>query len=134
MQPVIATSGTAVTYGADGLERPCISATFETIYQYTGTQQNVLWNLRLAVHTSDTTTAAELQALDLATGTPLMRFGALPWLPAHPVGSTAVVVHEPAGGLLLPGAWGSEPKLGVQARRTAGIGTVTVSVTKSIGG
>ena len=64
-----------------------------------------------------------------------MRFGALPWLPAHPVGSTAVVVHEPAGGLLLPWRLGQlRSELGVQARRTAGIGTVTVSVTKSIGG
>ena len=56
---MIATSGHGGDLWRRRFEDACISATFETLYQYMGTQQNVLWNLRLAVHdrSSDTTTA-----------------------------------------------------------------------------
>ena len=135
VQPVAASPGTAVTCGAHGFERATTSATFETLFAHVGYQQNLLWRPGFIVRCSDGTTAGEVQAVDLLTGTPLNVFGGAAWLGVVAAGTTIdTALAEPVGGLLLPGVWGAQIRIGIQARRTAGAGSLTVSVTKSIGG
>lgn len=136
-QPYAATSGTAVTCGPYGWERTTTSATWETLYVYDGKAQNGFLDLKLAAFCSDGTTAAEVQVVDLASGTPLPGFLEPAWLGVVPVATTSyLVVDPPNTRIRIPGAgdFGSYMRLGIQVRRTAGSGSITLAVPQSIGG
>ena len=133
MQPV-GVAGTALTCGPYGIERATTSAAFETLFRHESIRQNVLWRPRLVVRCSDGTTAGEVQAVDLDTGLPLTVFAGAAWLAAIPTGVTTDTALGPGVSLVAPVAWGESMRLGIQARRTAGAGSITLSVIQSIGG
>lgn len=137
-QPVAATSGTAVTCGPYGLERTTSSTTFETLFAYDGKAQNMFLDFKFAVICSDATTAGQVQVIDLDTATARPGFALPPWLGAIPTGTTSHLILNPLAGEVLSmvgdvGAGGYQ-RLGVQARRTAGAGTIALSVVQSVGG
>lgn len=134
LQPVSATPGAAITIGPYGFERVTSAATFETLFAHVGIVQNVVWQPIFAVRCSDAGTAGEMQAVDLLTGTPLLQHGGLPWLATIAAGTVTDVELSPTVPLVAPGAWADAMRLGVQVRRTAGVGTITVSAVQSLGG
>lgn len=136
-QPVAATTGVAVTCGPYGWERQTSSAAWETLFVYDGKVQNPFLDLKFAAFCSDGTTAGEIQVVDLASGLPLAGFFQPAWLGDIPVGTTAYfIVDPPSTRIVTPGIsdFGSYMRLGVQVRRTAGAGSITLAVPQSIGG
>lgn len=127
MQPVFPAPGGTPTCGIYGWERTTTSATFEDLFRWTGKRENAYsawaWNIRF----SDTTTACELQVVD-GTGAILTGFFQPAWTGAVAAGSTADQELVPPYGLTLPGAFLDRIDLRVQARVTAGTGSVTVAV------
>ena len=137
-QPIAAASGTTLTCGPYGFERTTTSTTFDTLFVYDGKRQNPYLDLKVAVKPSDTSTSAEVRVVNLATGTPLSDFfGGGSWLGTVPTGSSAFTLLDPSATQAVAadaGAYQAAIRLGVQVRRTAGSGTLTVSVPQAIGG
>jgi hypothetical protein len=135
-EPISATSGTAVLCGPYGFERTTSSATFETLFMHDGKRQNGFIDLKIAAKCSDGTTAGVVQLVDLATGLPLPGFFLPSWLAVIPAGTTSMTVFDPSPdqALIAGFAVGAPMRLGLQARRTAGAGSITVSIAQSIGG
>ena len=133
-QPVAAASGTAVACGPYGWERATSSGTWTTLFVYDGLHQNRFLDLKVAAKCSDATTAAELRVVDEDTGTPLSGFFRPPWLGVVPAGTTAMTVVDPApADVATPNAVGAYMRIGIQARVTAGAGSVTVAIPQAIG-
>lgn len=110
------------------------SATFVTTHQAWFARANNWAQFRIQVAASDTTTAAEVQVLDPASGLPLAAFFASPWLGTRAAGSTGYVELVAGGGsVLLPGASHERISVAVQVRRTAGTGSLTVAVPEAHG-
>lgn len=122
-QPVTAASA-AVQFGPHGLEVSTTSGTFVDAFKWRGYRHNPWLRMRLQVRCSDTTTSAEVQVVDKATGDPLEPFLGSPWLGTRATGTTAYVAVDPAVGLALPGVPEDTIEVAVQVRRTAGAGTV----------
>lgn len=138
LQPVAATSGTALTCGPYGIERTTTSATFETLFAYDGRAQNYFLDLKFAAVCSDGSTAGEIQVVDLNTGTARPGFALSPWLGEIPAGTTTTTIIDPTPAQVLTmvpedGAGGYQ-RLGVQVRRTAGAGSITIAVAQATGG
>lgn len=136
-QPIAASSGTAVTCGPYGWERVTTSGTFETLFVYDGKRQNPYLDIKVAVKPSDTTTSAEVRVVNLATGTALSSFSGGSWLGVVGTGSSAYTVVDPAGTQVISADAGGSLaaiRLGIQARRTAGAGSITLAVPQAIGG
>ena len=137
-QPVSATPGTPLTCGPYGIERTTTSSTFETVFTYDGKAQNYNLDLKFAAHASDATTAGEIQVVDLASGTPRPGFFLPPYLGVIPAGTTTPTILDPDVNSVLSTLTtvgvGGVMRLGVQIRRTAGSGTITVAVPSAIGG
>lgn len=137
LQPFSATSGTAVTCGPHGWERTTSSTTWETLYVYDGKVQNPFLDFKFAAICSDGTTSGEVQVVDLDTGTPLAGFFEPAWLASIPLATTTYfVVDPPSTRIIAPDITevGAYMRLGVQVRRTAGTGSITLAVPQSIGG
>lgn len=137
LQPVAATSGTAVTCGPHGWERQTSSTSWTTLYVYDGKVQNPFLDFKFAALCSDATTAGEIQVIDLNTGSPLPGYFEPAWVGTVPAGTTTyLVVDPPNTRITTPGisSVGAYMRLGVQVRRTAGTGSITLAVPQSIGG
>lgn len=137
VQPVAATSGTAVTCGPYGWERQTSSTAWVTLFAYDGKVQNPFVDFKFAAFCSDGTTAGEIQVVDLETGTPLSGFLEGAWVGSVPAGTTAyLIVDPPSTRVATPDVsdFGSYMRLGVQVRRTAGTGSITIAVPQAIGG
>lgn len=133
IQPMAATS-TFTTCGPSGWEQDTVSGVFETLFRHDGVRQNVCWAPVVTAWCSDVTTAGELQFVDLDTGAVLVEALSTVSVYTIPAGSSEVDVAPGAPGLLLPQEYGAPIHLGVQARRTAGTGNITLAVKQSIGG
>lgn len=134
--PIAAASGTAVTCGPFGIERTTASPTFETLFVYDGKRQNGFLDLKIAAVCSDGTTAAEVQVVDMATGTPLAGFFLPALVLAIPTGTTTMTLFDPTPDQVSMSSFpvGSQMRLGIQARRSAGAGSITLAVAQAIGG
>lgn len=119
-------------YGVRGPEVSTTSGTFVGVFRLQTRQQNPLWQPGFYVRTSDTTTAAEVQAVNVATGTPLNEFFGSPYLGTVAAGTTAH--RELIPSIRLPGVMEDRITVEVQVRRTAGAGTVFVAAPESVGG
>lgn len=120
-------------WGEYGPERTTTSSTFATLFVAHSRRQNVLLNPLLAVKCSDATTAAEVRIREATTGQVLDNFFAPgDWVGSWPAGSTAFVESAPV--VVGVGGHDAPIKLEVQARRTAGAGTVTVACPRIMGG
>ena len=137
-QPVAATSGSALTCGPYGFERTTTSGAFETLFAYDGKAQNLLIDFKFAALCSDGTTAGEIQVINLDTGNPRPGYVAAPWLGVIPAGTTSMTVVDPTPAQVLSTVGGAGPggymRLGVQVRRTAGAGSITLAVAQAMGG
>lgn len=137
LQPVAPTSGTTLTCGPHGWERQTSSTSWETLYVYDGKAQNPFLDFKFAAFCSDGTTAGEIQVVDLETGNPLLGFFEPAWLGVVPAGSTSYTVVDPPNTRITTpemSTFGAYIRLGVQVRRTAGSGSITLAVPQSIGG
>jgi hypothetical protein len=135
-QPVAATSGSPVTCGPHGFERTVSSGSWTTIFEYDGKAQNAFLDLKFWVICSDGSTAGELQIIDLATGTPLSGFVLPAWLQTIPAGTVTLTAFDPTPDqiILIGFPIGGTMRLGIQGRRTAGSGSITVSLAQAMGG
>lgn len=140
-QPVAAASGTAApTCGPWGWERTTSSGSWTTLFAYDGKVQNPFLDLKFAAVCSDGTTAGEVQVVDLNTGVPLAGFLLPAWVGAIPAGTTVMTLLDPDPAWILLPIWGptehvgDQMRIGLQCRRTAGAGSITVSVPQAIGG
>lgn len=111
-----------------------VSATFETLFKGTGIHQNPALPMIFHCLCSDGTTSGEIQVIDTATGNPLAAFFQSPWVGSIPTGTTTELLVT-APNLLLPGTYMADSyAIEVQARRTAGAGTVSVGIAQTMGG
>jgi hypothetical protein len=137
-QPVAPSTGTAVTCGPYGWERVTTSTSFQTLFVYDGKRQNPFLDLKVAAVCSDATTAGEVQIVNLATGLPLDDFfNPDPWLGQIPAGTTSYLVIDPSPTRAVAAdgiAAHAYMRLGIQVRRTAGAGSITLAVPQAIGG
>jgi hypothetical protein len=137
-QPVAASSGTAVTCGPWGWERSSTAGTFETLFAYDGKVQNPFLDFKFVAVCSDGTTSGEIQVVDLVTGIPLPGFlSSASWLGVIPLGTTTQTIIDPTPDQVttpIGAGFGAQMRLGVQVRRTAGAGTITLAVPQAIGG
>lgn len=119
---------------ADGSDaKTTTSATFESLFEHRGIRGNPAVQLTFLVLCDDATTAGEVQVIDVASGSGLGGFFTPPWVGTIPAGTTDQTILTPPP-LSVPGAANDPCLLQVQARRTAGAGTVYVAVASSIGG
>lgn len=125
--------GGTLAVGPFGLEQATTSGTFVDLFRWQGARQNQWYRPVLNVRCSLADTAAEVRIIN-AAGTVLTPFLAGGWVATAAAGVTTDREVVPPGGLELTTAYGSDQVIRVQARRTAGTGTVTVSVKKSEGG
>lgn len=132
MLPVTAAT-TALSTGPWGPQVVVNSGTFTTTHQAWYARHNQYGLFRCRIAASDTTTAGEVQVINVDNGVPLTRFFQPAWLGSRPAGSTGYTEVVPASGLLLPNAMHASTTLAVQVRRTAGAGTLTVAVPESRG-
>jgi hypothetical protein len=135
-QPVAATSGTAVTCGPYGYERTTSSTSFETLFAWDGKRQNGFLDLKIAAVCSDGSTAGEMQVVNLDTMVPLPGYVLAPWLATIPAGTTTLTLFDPTPDQVDTAGVGvgAQLRLGLQVRRTAGSGSITVAVPQAIGG
>lgn len=121
-------------WAAYGPEVSTTSATFTTLFAMQDRRQNPLWAPAVMVKCSDTTTSAEVRVVHTTTGTALTEFGFGAWAGVRPVGTTTYLELTPA--LIVPSTItvGDRYRFEIQARRTAGAGTVTLAIPESIGG
>lgn len=104
------------------------SATFVTLFKCATYHQNPAIPFVFHTLASDGTTTGQIQVL--GNGSPLgPNFGA-PWL-GSVSGTAETLVTSSA--LMLPGAMGDAIDLEVQVKRTAGTGTVSVGIARSLG-
>lgn len=138
LQPIYPASGTPVLGGPYGIERSTTSGTFETLFAYDGRAQNLLLDFKFMATCSNGTTAGEIQIVDLDTGLPLVGFFAPPWVGVIPAGTTTMTVFDPGATAVLSTVssvgMAGQMRLGVQVRRTAGAGTITLAVPQAMGG
>lgn len=126
-------NGTPASWGTYGPERTTTSATFEPLFVAHSRRQNVLLQPLVAVKCSDATTAAEVRLVETTTGAVLDDFFTPgDWVGAIPAGSTSFVENQPA--VVWSGGMDAQITIEVQARRTAGAGTVTVACPRIMGG
>lgn len=131
-EPVLATAGT-VNAGPYGFEVPTTSASFVTVFRTTLARNNQFGTVKLRIAASDTTTSGEARLINVATGDHLGQFLAGPYTGTRAVGSTGYTeVSLPS--LVIPGNPWDPIEIAVQARRTAGAGTLRVAVSESRGG
>lgn len=139
-QPVATAPGTPVTCGPYGFERthPGTEAinTWKTLFVHDGKRQNTYLDLKVAVICSDATTAGEIRVVDEVSGDQLGGFLIDPWIGVIPAGTTTLTVLDPIGNQVLLTAVDVHAvmRLGLQVRRTAGSGSITLSVAQAIGG
>lgn len=135
-QPVAAAGGSALTCGPHGIERSTTSGTFVSLYRAQFRRENPFQSFEFAVNLSDTTTAAEIQVINETNGASLAGFLQTGWLGVVAAGTSGwrTVAPPYSLGTSYQWAYGQTAKIAVQARRTAGAGTVTVSVRHSSGG
>lgn len=129
LQPYRATAGT-VNAGPHGFESDTTSGAFETMHVASFARQNHLTRWWFQVSCSDATTAAEVRVL--GNGSQLTQYAGAAWTGTRAAGAAGYQeVASPR--LVLPGAVHSSVSVEVQARRTAGAGTVSVAVTQARG-
>lgn len=109
------------------------SATFVSLFEHRGFRGNPGLPIAFSVLCSDATTAGEVQVIDVASGGGLVPFFAAPWVGTIPAGTTTATILT-APPLAVPGSANDAVLLQVQARRTAGTGTVSVAIARSVGG
>lgn len=138
-QPV-GPGGTAFTCGPYGVERahpPAVATgTWATLFVYDGKRQNAFLDLKAAAICSDSTTAGELRVVNMVTGLQLPGFFDPAWTGVIPAGTTSLLVLDPTAasvGINAAGSVGGQMRVGLQCRRTAGTGTITVSIPQAIG-
>lgn len=122
-QPV---GGTA-TPGPFGWERTVSTSTFEDVFRWQGVRQNKFIRPVFNVRCSAADTAAEVRIVN-AAGSVMTYFLSSAWVGAVAAGSTADQELKPAQGIEFTANFMSEQVARVQARRTAGTGSVAVSV------
>lgn len=128
LQPV-GPAGTAVTCGPYGFERSVTSGTFADIFRWEGKYMNPYVDVTLNVRMSDATTAGEVRLVNPDNGAIMAGFFQPTWTGVIAAGSTADQEVVPPYSLRVPGSYDATvDRFTVQARRTAGAGTVTVSV------
>jgi hypothetical protein len=128
-QPHLATSGT-ISAGPHGFEVPVASGTFQTTHVGTWRRHNYLTRWRWRIACSDATTAAEVRVL--VNGEHLSPYLGTAWTGVRAAGPTDYTEVLSAR-LDLPGNYLDTMTAEIQARRTAGTGTVTVALVEARG-
>ena len=126
----VTTTPTPLNTGPWGPEVSVTSDTFVTTHQAWWARANYYALFRMRIAASDTSTAGEVQVINVANGIPLNEFFEPGWLGVRPAGSTGYteVVTSGDDGMGLPGLPHAEISVAVQVRRTAGAGTLRVAV------
>lgn len=129
-----APSGAPSGWGKYGPERATTSGTFVSLFTGDARRVNPLIRVIIAVKCSDATTAAEVRLVDESNGNVFDAFLLGPdWTGVLAAGSTAW--QEQDSVLSSPDVpYEGRYRFEVQARRTAGAGTVTVAVAQIMGG
>lgn len=128
-QPYLATPG-PVNVGPHGFERSVTSNTFETTHVATWRRHNYLTRWRWRIACSDTATAAEVRVV--VNGAHLGPYLGTPWTGVRAAGTTTYDEVLSAR-LDLPGAYLDTMVATVEARRSAGTGTVSVALVEARG-
>ena len=110
------------------------STTFVPLFEHRGYRQNPSLHLQVYAWCSDATTAGEVQVWNSLAGAYLGGFLGSPATVTAtvPAGTTTATIYE-LGGLALPSQMSDDLRLEIHARRTAGTGSVSVAVARSVG-
>lgn len=132
MQPVQPASAPLIA-GPRGLEISTNATSWTDVFAARFLRHNQFGTFRVHVAASDATTTGEVRLVDASSGFHLGQFLAGGYVGSRPAGSTGFVdVLLPS--IFLPGAPWAPISLAIQARRTAGSGTLRVAVGESRGG
>lgn len=133
MRPVGTAGGQAApTIGLYGWERTSTSSTPATVFRCDSTRQNATGRFRFMCKVSAAGTTGDVRVVDLDNSNAVLN----EWFGSGWIGtfSSTTDTEVASPGLQLPSTFGQPLRLGVQISRTAGAGTVTVTVTQSNGG
>jgi len=110
------------------------SATFVALFEADTKYQNPGLQLKVKAWCSDATTSADIQVWDVLGGVYLDTFfgSPPPSVINVPLGTTTPTVFETES-MVLPGGMSDPMRLEIHAKRTAGAGSVSVAVLRSIG-
>jgi hypothetical protein len=122
-----------VDYTSGALAQSTSSATFAATHEHRGFKQNnVVWP-QFMVQCSDATTAAEVQLFSVTAGAAMTTQIGDPLTITVPAGTTTFALFEFVDYVHLPGAYGLPVHYEIQARVTAGTGSVSVAPVRSVG-
>lgn len=108
------------------------STSFVPLFEHRGYHQNPSVHLQVYAWCSDGTTAGEVQVYDRTSATYLTAFLGPVVTLAVPAGTITSTLFT-LGAVVLPGQMSDEMSLEIHARRTAGTGSLSVAVARSIG-
>lgn len=132
MQPVQPASAPLIA-GPRGLEVSTSATSWTDVFVARFLRHNQFGTFRIHMAASDATTTGEVRIVDASDGFHLGQFLAGGFVGSRPAGSTGFVdVLLPS--IFLPGAPWAQISLAIQARRTAGSGTLRVALGESRGG
>jgi hypothetical protein len=114
--------------------RTTSSATFVPLFEHYGYRQNPALHLKVKAWCSDATTTADIQVWDVIGGVYLDTFfgSPPPSVINVPLATTVPTVFE-SESMMLPGNMSDDMQLEIHVKRTAGAGSVSLAVLRSIG-
>ena len=112
--------------------RSTSSVTFVPLFEHYGYRQNPGLRLKVKAWCSDATTTADIQVWDVISATYLAGFFAPIRVISVPLATTVPTVFESLA-MVLPGTMAADMQLEIHVKRTAGAGSVSLAVVRSIG-
>lgn len=114
--------------------RTTSSTTFVPLFEHYGYRQNPGLRLKVKAWCSDATTTADIQVWDAIGGGYLTEFSLGPISKISvPLATTVPTVFTTGNAMILPGAMSNDMQLEIHVKRTAGAGSVSLAVLRSIG-
>jgi hypothetical protein len=114
--------------------RTTSSTTFVPLFEHYGYRQNPALHLKVKAWCSDATTTADIQVWNVIGGVYLDTFlgSPPPSVIQIPLATTVPTVFE-SESMMLPGSMSTDMQLEIHVKRTAGAGSVSLAVLRSIG-
>jgi hypothetical protein len=113
--------------------RTTSSTAFVPLFEHYGYHQNPGLRLKVKAWCSDATTTADIQVWDVIGSSYLAEFFGPTSKISIPLATTVPTVFTMANAALLPGGMSDDMHLEIHVKRTAGAGSVSLAVLRSIG-
>jgi len=113
--------------------RTTSSTAFVPLFEHYGYRQNPGLRLKVKAWCSDATTTADIQVYSVIGASYLAEFFGPTSVLHVPLATTVPTVFTTGNSMVLPGAMSDDMQLEIHVKRTAGAGSVSLAVLRSIG-